>query len=543
MLRYLFVLSLLLTVMGCHSQTTVRRASLPPPQTLYTLGPGDKFQIKIIGEEKFPEEYTIASDGTVDFPYLHRQNVVGFEAQDLATHVKQLLVEGQFIRDPVVIVSVKEYNSKRVMVNGAVSKPGEVPFTPNLTMMRAIAAVGGFTQQADRSTVVITRKVQGGSQAQARFRADDIAEGNASDVPLQAGDNIYVYERNFLAESGVMAVVDSSECARRKVMVLHTGGTLMMRPGNTGALEPDAYAHDLVRELPVLSRIASIEARVVCNLDSGDMQPEDWVSIARAVHAEVSNPEIDGVVVVHGTDTMAYTASAVALMLGPLPKPVMFTGAQRPLAEARTDARSNLVDACHVATMPVPEVGIVFSSKCFRAVRATKRDAWALSAFDSLNLASLVDLGLGESIGGHVRAPGALGGLDDRLDRRVLAVRVFPGLDPEALLRALASGTRGLVLEGYGTGNLPHLSGSLIPVIEDAARRKVPVVVVSQCLRGQVDLARYAGGAAAEKAGAISGGDMTAEAALVKLMIALGRYSDIAQIRRFMESDIVGERS
>jgi L-asparaginase len=322
-------------------------------------------------------------------------------------------------------------------------------------------------------------------------------------------------------------------------MVLHTGGTLMMRPGSSGSLEPDAYAHDLVRELPVLSRIASIEARV----DSGDMQPEDWVEIARAVHGALADPLVDGVVVVHGTDTMAYTASAVALMLGPVPKPVMFTGAQRPLAEARTDARSNLVDACFVATMAVPEVGIVFSSKCLRAARATKRDAWALAAFDSPNLPSLVDLGLGESIGGHVRAPGVLGPLDDRLDRRVLAVRVFPGLEPGALMRALASGTRGLVLEGYGTGNLPHLAGSLIPVLEDAASRRVPVVVVSQCLRGQVDLARYAGGAAAQRAGAISGGDMTAEAALVKLMIALGRFQEPGEIRGFLEEDCVGERT
>ena len=317
----------------------------------------------------------------------------------------------------------------------------------------------------------------------------------------------------------------------------------MMRPGARGVLEPQVYAHDLVAELPVLARIGAIEARVVCNLDSGDMQPEHWVVIARAVHAALAEPAVDGVVVVHGTDTMAYTASAVALILGPAPRPVVFTGAQRPLSEPRTDARSNLVDACFLATMPVPEVGIAFASKLLRAVRATKRDAWALDAFDSPNAPSLVDLGLGEAIGGHVRRPSPLAPFDDRLDKRVLALRVFPGLEPEVLLGALRAGIRGLLLEGYGTGNLPHLSGSLIPVLREARARGVPVVVVSQCLRGAVELSRYEGGAEARDAGAISGGDMTVEAALAKMMIALGRHAEPSAVRAYLERDTVGELS
>ena len=327
----------------------------------------------------------------------------------------------------------------------------------------------------------------------------------------------------------------------KRLVLLFTGGTIMMRPGAGGALEPDVYAHDLVAELPVLARIADIDARVVANLDSGDMQPADWVRIARAVHGVLSDESVAGVVVVHGTDTMAYTASAVALMLGPVPRPVVFTGAQRPLAMARTDARANLVDACFLATMSVPEVGIAFGSRLLRAVRATKRDAWALDAFDSPNFPCLVDLGIAEAVHEHVRAAGELAPLDDRIDARVMAVRVFPGLDPALLLRALDAGVRGLVLEGYGTGNLPHLAGSLIPVLEEARRRTVPVLVVSQCLRGTVELARYAGGAAAHAAGAISGRDMTAEAALAKTMIGLGRFAEPTELRAFLERDVVGE--
>jgi L-asparaginase len=121
-------------------------------------------------------------------------------------------------------------------------------------------------------------------------------------------------------------------------------------------------------------------------------------------------------------------------------------------------------------------------------------------------------------------------------------VRVFPGIDPALVSGALRTGVRGLVLEAYGTGNLPHLAGSLIPALEEARERGVPVLVVSQCLRGVVDMTAYAGGAAAKAAGAISGGDMTVEAAIAKLMIGLGRFDDDAALRRWLQADVVGER-
>ncbi len=317
----------------------------------------------------------------------------------------------------------------------------------------------------------------------------------------------------------------------------------MMHQGASGTLEPGDLTQNLSDEFPVLALVADIEARVVLNLDSGDMQPAQWVRIGQAVHEALSSPEVDGVVVVHGTDTMAYTASAVAFLLGPVPKPVVFTGAQRPLSEVRTDARANLVDACIIATMAVPEVGIAFASRFFRGVRATKRDAWALDAFDSPSLPCLVDLGIGEALSPHMRPGGPLGPFDPRLNEHVLVVRVFPGLDPGLLSRALAEGVRGLVLEGYGTGNLPHKTGSLIPVLEQAARREAPVLVVSQCFKGGVELSHYRGGAAARSVGAISGGDMTVEASVVKMMVALGRYERIEDIRAFLEADIAGERS
>jgi len=328
-----------------------------------------------------------------------------------------------------------------------------------------------------------------------------------------------------------------------RLLVLHTGGTLMMNAGER-ALRPDAYGRDLVAELPSLRRIAELDVRVVSNLDSGDMQPSHWVSLAREVHAALGDARYDGLVVVHGTDTMAYTASALALLLGPaLPKPVVLTGAQRPLAEARTDARENLLDAALVATLDVPEVTIAFAQRALRGARATKRDAWAFDAFDSPNCPPLVELGIGVDVADHVRARGELAAFDERLEPRVLAVRIFPGIDPSLVSGAVRVGVRGLVLEAYGTGNLPHLGGSLIPALEEARERGVPVLVVSQCLRGFVEMERYAGGAEAAAAGAISGGDMTVEAAIAKMMIGLGRYPDAGDLRAFLERDVVGERA
>lgn len=326
-----------------------------------------------------------------------------------------------------------------------------------------------------------------------------------------------------------------------RLFLLHTGGTLVMSRDADGRLAPDTYALDLVRELPVLDKIAEIETRIVMNHDSGNYQPADWRTLAHAVHEALSDPSCDGVVMVHGTDTMAYSASALALMLGPLPKPVVLTGAQHPLGEIRTDARTNVIDAFSVATLPVPEVVITFAGRALRGVRATKVDAWALDAFDSPTFAPLVELGLGTTLSSRVRPAGPLAPLDDRLETRVLALRVFPGLDPGVIRRALDHGVRGLVLEAYGTGNVPRLTGSLVPAIADATSRGVPVLVVSQCPRGFVELGRYRGGAEAQDAGAIGGGPMTTEAALAKLMVALGRYDTPADVRAFLERDVVGE--
>src|SRR5262249_49209525 len=165
----------------------------------------------------------------------------------------------------------------------------------------------------------------------------------------------------------------------------------MMQGGDPTPLAPDVYTRDLLAELPVLRKIAEIETRILFNLDSSDIQPHHWVELARLVHAALETH--DGVVIVHGTDTMAYTSTPLAFLLPGLDRPVILTGAQTPLSAIRTDARTNLVDACELATKKVPEVGIAFNARLLRGCRATKLDAWGLSAFGSPSCPPLAELG------------------------------------------------------------------------------------------------------------------------------------------------------
>jgi len=318
----------------------------------------------------------------------------------------------------------------------------------------------------------------------------------------------------------------------------------MMRGGDPAPLAPDVYTQDLLTELPVLRKIAEIETRILFNLDSSNMQPHHWVTLARTVHEE--RERYDGFVIVHGTDTMAYTASALAFLLPGLDRPVILTGAQAPLAHMRSDARTNLVDACMLATMPIPEVGIAFDDGLLRGCRATKLDAWGMHAFGSPSCPPLAELGIDIQLAPHILAKRTPEPFDPRIETRVLRTRTFPGLDPSLLHGALDIGVSGMLIEAFGAGNVPHLENSLIPVIAAARERDVPVVIASQSPRGKVNLSRYEGGAAAAAVGAIGAGDMTSEAALTKLMIALGRAPEgerVAATREAFARVRVGEMS
>jgi polysaccharide biosynthesis/export protein VpsN len=188
-----------LTPAGCGLVGSAPRRGgvLPPAQASYTLGPGDRFEMVIVGEEKLPKEFTVAPDGTVDLPWIGRQKVDGLEPQEVSTLVAGELVKQQYLREPSVVVNVKEFGSKRVLVGGQVNKPGDMPYSPGLSLNQIVSKAGGFTQSANRNNVLVTRKLRDGTTKTVSFSVDAISEGRSPDVPLQAGDSIYVDERSF----------------------------------------------------------------------------------------------------------------------------------------------------------------------------------------------------------------------------------------------------------------------------------------------------------------------------------------------------------
>lgn len=307
-------------------------------------------------------------------------------------------------------------------------------------------------------------------------------------------------------------------------------------------LKPGAFFRTLRQRVPELSKLARLSFELISNLDSCEMQPERWADLATLLHERLD--DFDGAVVTHGTDTLAETASALSFMLRDLDKPVVLTGAQRPLQEVRSDARLNLIDAVTSALDGPPEVTVCFDSHLYRGNRVRKVSVSEYDAFDSPNHPVLGVLGVEARF-----EPG----LTRRRARRTLLagvvpdiflLRVFPGLDPGIPL-SLLKRIKGLVIEAYGAGNLPVHEApgrSLEPVFAEARRLDVPVVIVSQAHRNGVDLSLYESGALARSYGAISGGDMTVSAAVVKLMHGLAHHPGRA-LRAYLERSVAGERS
>ena len=188
--------ALLVGPLGCGGSKRNADSKLPAPVQSTSLGPGDVFRLQIVGEENLPEEYQVASDGSVFVPYVQRQTVAGLEPQEVAALVRKQLIEKQILTDPTVIVSVKEYQSKRVTLLGQVQSPGSFPLTPGLTLLEAISLAGGFTAIANKDRISITRKVEKGTVTEV-VSADEIIEGESPNIPLQAGDSINVQERVF----------------------------------------------------------------------------------------------------------------------------------------------------------------------------------------------------------------------------------------------------------------------------------------------------------------------------------------------------------
>lgn len=327
-----------------------------------------------------------------------------------------------------------------------------------------------------------------------------------------------------------------------RILLVHTGGTLGMTGPRPSSLRPGPFFKTLKRKVPDLFELADVELELFSNLDSSEMQPELWSRLAKRLFERL--PAFDGAVITHGTDTLAYTASALSFMLPGLDRSVVLTGSQRPLEEIRSDARLNLVDAVISALRGPCEISVCFDSHLYRGNRVRKVKVSEYDAFDSPNFPPLGVLGVEAAFEKGLSAQGERRVLP-KLEPRVFLLKVFPGLDP-ALPLSLLPHLKGLVVEAYGAGTYPAsatLGRSLLPLFKQARARRIPVVLVSQAARNGVSPGLYESGELALREGAISGGDMTSHAALVKLMHALANFKSPSAVRRYLERSVAGERS
>lgn len=325
---------------------------------------------------------------------------------------------------------------------------------------------------------------------------------------------------------------------RKRLLFLYTGGTLsMVTAGDPGHLVPTPTAPNLTELVPALSTVAQIEGRMVTAVDSSDLTPADWGQLALAI--KEAHDDYDGFVVVHGTDTMTFTAAALSFMLGGDHKPVVLTGSQRPLRQARTDARVNLIHSAICASHDIREVSLYFGNHLFRGNRATKTSVHAYDAFASPNHPPLMEIGVDiEQNSTPLQRTGPLT-VSTEVCTDIAILSAFPGMEPTALGALVEAGKRMVMIRGFGEGNLPQAGWP--KAIRSATNAGVHILVGSQCRAGASRPGRYAGSTAALTAGALFIGDMTGEAAVVKSMCLLGRGLDGEAFRSALLSPMAGE--
>lgn len=335
------------------------------------------------------------------------------------------------------------------------------------------------------------------------------------------------------------------------VLLIYTGGTIgMVENAETGALEPFNFSH-LYANMPEIKRLKfSVDTYLFDPpIDSSDMTFAIWQQIMQVIESHYDR--YDGFVILHGTDTMAYTASAMSLMLENLTKPVIFTGSQLPVGKLRTDGKENLITALEIAADKklngrpiVPEVCIYMQNLLTRGNRTTKISSSNFSAFISPNYPNLGEAGLNIRYNSQfILEPDYDRPVEFNcaMDPHVVILKLFPGMSEEVVRAHLSiPGLRGVILEAYGTGNSPTHPW-FTALLHEAIGRGLVVVNVTQCLYGGVEMHRYGNGQHLERIGVVSGYDITTEAALAKLMILLGEGRTSEEIVSLMPVPLRGE--
>lgn len=329
-----------------------------------------------------------------------------------------------------------------------------------------------------------------------------------------------------------------------KILVIATGGTIGMLPSPHGFVPAFGLAERLRQGLPELFGPAMPKIEFLEYpepLDSANMSPADWYRIARDISARCAS--VDGFLVLHGTDSMAFTASALSFLLAPATKPVVLTGSQLPFGSEGSDAPGNLLGAVRALSRDLPgAVYIYFNQRLFPGNRVTKARSAGPDAFDAPR-----GLAVAKIASGMLPSTDAARVLSAHHEHvanhqsRVAILRLFPGISGATIDALVSTGIKGLVLECYGTGNGPDRNGEFLAALERARESGVIVVAVSQCHHGRVDFSRYVAGGALSAAGVVSGNDMTVEAAFAKLQVLLDRGLEPKEIADLMVRNLSGE--